>query len=108
MYKAYFKETENLETYENEAGMFGYTICDFSKTIDIGYVYINQEYRNGVHYSNLFKDMIKIATDRKCKRVSCCVITSNHKPETPMYMLLRHKFKFSHITGDVIYFYLDI
>ena len=108
MYKAYVKEKELLETYENEYGFGAYQINPYGKIFDIGDFYIKPEYRTGVKSTKLFDELVDIAIKNSCKKITCCVDTNQALPEPSLHIVLRLKFKFSHIHDGVIYFYKNI
>lgn len=108
MYAAYVKEKEGLETLQTEVGFGAYSVSSVAKIFEIGDFYIKPEFRNGIKSVRLFKDLLDKAKELGCDKVTCCVETSLLKPEASMYVILRVGFKFSHIYGDIIYFYQNI
>lgn len=108
MYNAYVKEKESLETLTTEAGFAAYNINKVAKILDIGDFYIKPEFRNGLKSTELFNKVKDLARENGLKKITCCVITQHNKPEESLYVVLRHKFKFSHIMDGVIYFYQNI
>lgn len=77
-------------------------------SLDVGGFYVKPEYRNGIHSKNILKDIIKVARDFGCKILTACVVTDFKDPETAMYNMLRMKFKFQRIDGEIIYFYYNL
>lgn len=108
MYNAYVKEKEKLDVLETETGFAAYFISEFSKTLEIGDFYVKPEFRNGRKSTLLLNKVIELAKEKKCKRITCCVELNLEKPEASLYGVLRHKFKYSHVLNDVIYFYQNI
>lgn len=108
MYKAYVKEKENLDVFECEFGFAAYNINHLAKEMEIGDFYIKPEFRNGVYASKLYKSLIELAKQNDCKKLFCCVVLNAPKCEDSMFLILRHRFKFSHVTNQLIYFYLDL
>ncbi len=108
MYKAYVKEKENLITHESEVGFGAYRINKFGKFFEIGDFYIKPEHRNGRESTKLFNELVKIAKENGCTKITCCVETYTENPEASLFVILRHGFKFSHIRDEVIYFYKNI
>jgi len=108
MYASYVKEKEGFETLMTEHGFAAYHINKIAKILDIGDFYIKPESRNGFKSTKLFNEVVDLAKKNECKKITCCVETYLQKPEASMYVVLRNKFKFSHINDGVIYFYKNI
>jgi N-acetylglutamate synthase-like GNAT family acetyltransferase len=108
MYRDYVKEKESLETLQTDVGFAAYRICPITKIMDIGDFYIKPECRTGLESTRLFNKVKEVAKDKGVNRITCCVVTTHQNPEQSLYVVVRHKFKISHVHDGVIYFYQNI
>jgi len=106
MHEQYLKELSGLETCYTANGFFLYMIKD--KVFDVSGFYIKPEFRNGYHAKKTFEDIKRVAKEYNCSRITGSVVLYFKNPEVIMYEILRAKFKYSHTTNEIIYFYLDI
>ena len=108
MYAAYVKEKEGLETLANDVGFAYYKVSSIAKIFDVSDFYIKPEFRNGLKSVKLFNELVKLAKEKGCDKITCCVVTYHQNPEASMYAVLRVGYKISHINDGIIYFYKNI
>ena len=105
MFKAYLKEKADITMFETDKGFVGYTILPYTKTLEVADIYVKPEFRNGIGYVSLIKELERVAYKNNLERILCCVALSHNNPERSMYAILRLKFLYSHVHDDNIYFY---
>lgn len=87
MWKAYVKERENLDTYENEHGFITYEIHD--GLCFMSDIYVKPEFRNSTAAFKLWKAVKNIAIDAGCALIRGQVDASTPGHEQSLNFMLR-------------------
>lgn len=108
LYGQYIEEVAGKQIIETEFGFATFYIIPNSTACYIEDIYVVPEHRETSIGTDFEREVTNWAKQNGCTELIASVNTKIKTPERSMAVILKRKFKFSHVSGDMIFFAKDI